>query len=122
MFQPQRKKQKKTNPLSHPNVYITVVVALAELFVLFGSNVDELTLAVSLILLPEAAVTLTIRVSVTLAPLSRLSSVQTTTPVPPGVSEVQEPLLTPTLLKVVPTGTESLMVTLLAVSGPKLVA
>ena len=97
-------------------------MALAELFVLFGSNVNELTPAVSKSFFPEAAVTLTIRVSVMLAPVSRLGSVQTTTPVPPGAGEVQEPLLTPTLLKVVPTGRKSLIVTLLAVSGPRLVA
>ena len=63
---------------------MTLVVAVAELFAVLGSGVVELVVALSLIVLPEAAVTFTTSVSVMLLPDARLGAVQDTAPLPPG--------------------------------------
>jgi hypothetical protein len=99
---------------------MTVVLAVAELSALVGSNSADLTVAVSVIVLSGASVafTFTTNVSVTVLPEARLDTVQVTVPLLDGA--VQYPLLMKTLLKVVPVGTVSAIFTLLAASGPLL--
>jgi len=99
---------------------VTDVLAVAELFFVLGSNVFEVTLALSEMVLPEAAVTLTTNVSVTFAPAAKLPNLHFTPPVLPGAGDVHDPAVMPTLLKVVPVGVLSVIVRLLAVSGPRL--
>jgi hypothetical protein len=89
---------------------------------LLGSNVAELTLVLSVIVLPEAAVTFTTTVIVMEPPEARLAAVQVTLPKPPGAGVVHVPELTEALLKVVPRGTTVSMLRLLAGSGPLFVA
>ena len=99
---------------------MTDVLAVAELFFVLGSNVFEVTLALSEMVLPEGAVTLTTNVSVTFAPAAKLPNLHFTAPVLPGAGDVHDPAVMPTLLKVVPVGVLSVIVRLLAVSGPRL--
>ena len=100
--------------------YVTDVFTVAELFFVLGSNVFEVVLALSVIVLPAGAVTYTTNVSVTLAPTARLPSVHFTGPLVPGAGALHFPEVMVTLLNVVPAGVVSLRVRLLAASGPRL--
>jgi hypothetical protein len=84
----------------------TVVVAVAEVL-LVGSNVVELTVAVSVIVLSKPAVTLTVSVSVIALPEARAGAVQLTVPALPGAGAVHDPDVVATLLKLVPAGIAS---------------
>ena len=95
-----------------------VVVIEAELFPLLGSNVAELTVAVSIMALPIPAGTLITSVSVTTLLDASVGTLHVTVPVPPAAGAVQEPALTDALLNVAPAGIASTMLTLLAASGP----
>jgi hypothetical protein len=77
--------------------YWTWVVAMAELLFLLGSEPDPPTLAVSVIVLPDPAVTLTTIEIFTFAPLGWLLMVHITVPVPPCCGPVQVPALVLTL-------------------------
>ena len=103
-------------------VQCTAVLAFAELLAGLGSNVLAETLAVSLMLLPGAAVTFNTSVTVMFAPFARDATLQFTLPVPPGAGAVQVPAVVATLTKVVPAGVLSDTCTVLAESGPLLVA
>ena len=100
---------------------MTVVVISAELFPLLGSNVAELTVAVSIMALPIPAVTLITNVSVTTLPDASVGTLHVTVPVSPAAGAMQEPALTDTLLNVAPAGIASAIFTFTAVSGPLLV-
>src|ERR1700730_16250627 len=97
-------------------VMLTVLVAesLAEV----GSGVRVLTEAV-LLTDPLAAVTLTTRARVTVAPLVRVPSAQSIVPVPFTAGVVQ-PVFGVRLSNVVPAGRVSVSLTLIAGSGPAL--
>jgi hypothetical protein len=84
----------------------TVVVAVAEVL-LVGSNVVELTVAVSVIVLSKPAVTFTVSVSVIALPVASVGAVQLTVPAPPGAGAVHDPDVVATLLKLVPAGIAS---------------
>jgi hypothetical protein len=99
---------------------ITVVVNSDELLPGNGSYVEELTVAVSITALPIAAVTFTVSTSVMTPLLARLGAVQVTVPVSPAAGAMHDPLLTDTLLNVVPAGIASWMLTSFAASGPLL--
>ena len=83
---------------------MTVVVAVAELSALVGSIAAEVAVAVSMVVLSGAAVTLTFTTNISLMepPEARLGTVQVTVPAVPGAGAVWNPLLILTLLKVVP--------------------
>ena len=85
---------------------------------MFESEPPQLTLATSVIRLSDAAVTLTVNISVT-PPDAIDVTVQETIPVPPadGALQVVEVGIV-TLLKVVPVGTVSLILAPTAWSGP----
>lgn len=77
----------------------------------------------SVIVLPDGAVTFTVSVIVIRWPLlSGVTSIQVTTPVLPGLGAVQVPAVVDTLLNVVPAGTVSVMMVSGSTSGPLLVA
>src|SRR3990170_3282228 len=101
----------------------TVVVVVAELLVLEGSAVDEVTFAVLVMMVPfgVAAFTFTTRVNEALALLATLGLVQVTVPVPPtdGVEQVQLAAAVRDT-NVVLGGTTSLKLAALAASGPEL--
>jgi hypothetical protein len=99
-----------------------VVVTVDVLFFVFGSEVFEVTVAVSVIVLPEEALTLTTRVILKVVPLAMVPTVQVTVPVPPTGGAVQLPVLGVTLTKVVPVGVASVTLTACAVSGPLFLA
>ena len=94
---------------------------MAELFFVLGSKFAEATRAVSVRIVPLAAVTWTVRVSVMLVALAREEAVHVTLPVPPSGGAVQLPTLVVTLTKVVPVGVLSVTETVEAASGPLLV-
>ena len=80
-----------------------------------------LTLAVSFSVVPPAALTVTTSVTVKLAPLLRLLTLQLTVPALPTAGAVQLPCVALTLEKTVPVGSVSLATTPLATPGPPLV-
>ena len=88
------------------------------LFLVLGSGVakDALPLLVSIV--PAAAVSLTVMVTVTFAPLARLPTLQLRVPVAPTAGLVQVPALVVKPAKVVPTGVGSETTVLVAMSGP----
>src|SRR5262245_41779344 len=92
-------------------------VTVAELFAAFGSELEEVTLAVFTTRLFALTLTLTVNVSVALAPLASVPTFQTTVPPAPtaGALEADGDALT----NVVPCGTASLTTTPLAVLGPR---
>ena len=94
------------------------MVAVDELFLVLGSEVVEVTVAVSVIVLPDDALTLTTRVILKVTPLAMVPTVQVTVPVPPTGGAVQLPVFGVTLTKVVPVGVTSVTETACAVSGP----
>jgi hypothetical protein len=83
-------------------------LAVAELFFVLGSNVFEVTLALSVMVLPEGAVTLTTNVSVTFAPAAKLPNLHFTAPLLPGAGDVHDPAVMLTLLNVVPGSCEEI--------------
>lgn len=86
----------------------------------FGSFVDELTVAVLVIVPPDGIVGLTFTTSVKLAfPIPKDAFVQLTAPVAPTAGVVQlQPPGEASETKVVPAGTESARTALAAASGP----
>src|SRR3990170_1966830 len=102
----------------------TVVVVVAELLVLEGSAVDEVTFAVLVMMVPfgVAAFTFTTRVNEALASSARLGLLQLTAPVPPteGVEQLQ-PAAVVRDTNVVLVGVVSESDALVAVAGPPLV-
>jgi hypothetical protein len=98
----------------------TTSVAVAVLLVRFGSEVEEVTVAVLLITVPAAVPVGTFRTTEKLAvPVARLASVQLIVPVPPGAGVVHDhPDAGVIELKMVPVGVVSVRVTLVAVLGP----
>jgi hypothetical protein len=80
--------------------------------------VVELTLALSVILLPEAALTFTTIVIVILPAFVSELAVQVKVPVPPTGGAVQVPSVVITLTNVVPAGVVSVTEMAWAVSGP----
>jgi len=78
--------------------------------------------AVSVSIVPTAAVTFTVKVTVPVSLTARLPRLHTTAPVPPTGGAVHVPALGVTLTKVLPVVTVSLTVTLVAGSGPLLTA
>src|SRR5213083_3765563 len=101
----------------------TLVVAMAVLFMRFGSKVAELTVAVLAIVLPSsaAALTWTTRVKVAVAPLASVAVVQFTVPGEPTAGVVQlQPAGVGIDWNVVCGGNGSFMVTLAAAFGPAL--
>src|SRR5712691_13472783 len=106
---------------------MTVVVAVASLSALVGSNATEFATAVSVIVLCGASVAFTFTTSITAMefPGARVAAVHVTVPVPPGAGAVQvcagPAAEKPTLLNVVPAGIVSAISTVVAGSGPWLV-
>ena len=100
----------------------TVVVTVEVLFFVFGSDVAEVTVAVSVIVFPEVALTFTTRVIFREFPLPSVPTVHVTVPVPPTGGAVHVPVFGVTLTKVVPVGVASLTLTDNAVSGPLFLA
>src|SRR5438034_1034468 len=101
----------------------TVVVAMAVLFMRFGSKVAELTVAALTIVLPSGAagLTWTTRVKVAVAPLASVAVVQFTVPGEPTAGVVQvQPAGVGIDWNVVSSGSGSFMVTLAAAFGPAL--
>lgn len=98
------------------------MVAVAELLVVLGSEVVEVTAAVSVIVLPDAAVTLTTRVILSELAFPMVPTVQVTVPVPPTGGAVQVPVFGLTLTNMVPVGTTSVTLIACAVSGPLFLA
>src|SRR5216117_1196691 len=101
----------------------TVVVAMAVLFMRFGSKVAELTVAALTIVLPSGAagLTWTTRVKVAVAPLASVAVVQFTVPGEPTAGVVQvQPAGVGIDCNVVSSGSGSFMVTLAAAFGPAL--
>lgn len=96
---------------------MTAVLAVAELLPEFGSLDMPLTIAVSVIVEPGAALTLTTRVTTTEPPDASAPSEQLTVPVPPTGGVLQLPGLVSDT-KVVPAGTTSVKVTPASASGP----
>ena len=100
----------------------TVVVAVAELFVAVASKTSEPTLAVSVTVWPDLAVTFTTMLTVKPMPLASVGAVQVTLPeAAPTAGVLHAPALVAALTNVVPLGTLSLSVTTSAVFGPWLV-
>jgi hypothetical protein len=98
------------------------VAALAVLFVVVASNTRELTLAASITVWPDAAVTFTTMLTVKPAELASDDTVQVTRPVvAPTAGVLQEPALVEALTNLVPAGTLSPSVTMYAVFGQLLV-
>jgi len=64
---------------------------VAVLFLEFGSEVFEVTVALSVIILPDDALTLTTRLIFSEVPLAIVPTVQVTLPVPPTGGAVQLP-------------------------------
>ena len=91
------------------------------LFLVLGSGVLENALPVSLSVLPAAAVSLTVIVTVALTPLARLPTLQLRVPVAPRTGAVQVPAPVVKLTKVVPAGVASETTVFIATSGPLLV-
>src|SRR5438046_1320786 len=101
----------------------TLVVAVAVLFMRFGSKVAELTVAAFTIVLPSGAagLTWTTRVKVAVAPLASVAVVQFTVPGEPTAGVVQvQPAGVGIDWNVVSSGSGSFMVTLAAAFGPAL--
>jgi len=84
--------------------------------------VFEVTVALSVIILPDDALTLTTRLIFSEVPLAIVPTVQVTLPVPPTGGAVQLPVFGVTLTKVVPVGVASVTLTPRAVSGPLFLA
>src|ERR1700722_11628385 len=74
------------------------------LFLVFGSGVDENALPVSVSVLPAPTESLSVMVTVTLAPFARLPILQLKVPAVPTTGAVQVPALVVKPAKVVPTG------------------
>src|SRR5437667_8975225 len=91
------------------------------LFLVLGSGVLEDALPVSVSVLPAAAVSLTVIVTVALTPLARLPTLQLRVPVAPSAGAVQVPALVMKLTKLVPAGVAFETTVLTAMSGPLLV-
>ena len=83
---------------------------------------SEVTLAVSLIVVPFLACTVTSIEALEDWPFCRVPRPHTTFPVLPAAGVVQLPWLVLALTKVVPVGTASLTTTPVASSGPRLSA
>src|SRR5437773_2291247 len=101
----------------------TLVVAVAVLFMRFGSKVAELTVAALTIVLPSGAagLTWTTRVKVAVAPLASVAVVQFTVPGEPTAGVVQvQPAGVGIDWNVVSGGSGSFIVTLAAAFGPAL--
>jgi hypothetical protein len=77
------------------------------LFLVFGSGVDENALPVSVSVLPAPTESLTVMVTVTLAPFARLPILQLKVPAVPTTGAVHVPALVVKPAKVVPTGVAS---------------
>ena len=91
------------------------------LFVVLGSGVVDEVFPVFVSVLPAAAVSLTVMVTVILTPLAGLPTLQLKIPVAPTAGAVQVPALVVKFTKVVPTGVASETTVLVAMSGPLLV-
>ena len=76
----------------------------------------------SVIVLPDAAVTFSTSVMANVLPFAMVATVQVTVPVPPTGGAVQLPPLAVTLANVVPVGVTSVTVTVEAGSGPLFLA
>src|ERR1700675_2703910 len=98
--------------------HCTCVATFAVLLAALGSKAAEVTLAVSLMVLPDRAVTFTTSVTVRLAALASDETLQVTVPVPPTAGAVQDPSVVFTLTKLVPVGVLSVILAEVAVSGP----
>ena len=99
---------------------MTVVVVLAELLVVTGSGVTEVTLTVFVTEPPPGVLTATTIVIVTSPPLTSDGISTRTVPLVPIAGLVQVPAVVAQLWNVVCGGSGSLTWTVLAVLGPKL--
>ncbi len=100
----------------------TTSAAVAALFDVFGSEIAELTTAVSLIAVPAAVPTFTLRATVNVAdPTAKLGSVQVIVPEVPTAGVMQDqPAGIVTDWNVVFPGVVSVRVAVVAVLGPAL--
>ncbi|HST89818.1 MAG TPA: hypothetical protein VLJ14_15705, partial [Ktedonobacterales bacterium] len=84
-----------------------MTVMVAALFAVFGSKLLAVTLAVLEMMVPVGAFTVTISVTVKLAPAARLLAPHVTVPVPPTAGAAQLPSVVVTPEKVALAGTVS---------------
>src|SRR5262245_53530005 len=93
-------------------------VTVAVLFAVFGSKLEEATVAVFTIRVFPLRLTLTVKVSVALAPLASVPTFQTTAPPAPTGGALEG--AGDALAKAVPCGTASFTTTPVAGFGPRL--